>query len=220
LKPDSCICSCRNFLAIRLLHRARAALRAMALRPRPFTPSASSWRMRPLQPRASARSRYSHRARLSAGAARRRGPECPWVGRAVIAESPCGPHALLEGVITAVVTAGFPTQICAPRRRPARIRGCRIPQTEYRCCSSDAERNANSQRNALEDEHAYRPNPSVSATVQMAAAAVPPRPRGRGMARVSVDGAGDCGSEKLRAEATRLRRPTRGRVVLRAARSF
>src|SRR5262249_58795940 len=40
------------------------------------------------------------------------------------------------------------------------------------------------------------------------------------MAQVSVHGVGGRGSERLRAEASRLRRPTRGHVVLRAARSF
>src|SRR5258705_13009835 len=40
------------------------------------------------------------------------------------------------------------------------------------------------------------------------------------MAQVSVRGVGGRGSERLRAEASRLRRPTKGRVVLRAASSF
>jgi hypothetical protein len=53
-----------------------------------------------------------------------------------------------------------------------------------------------------------------------AAAAAPPQLCGTGMAQVSVRGVGGRGSERLRAEASRLRRPTRGRVVLRAASSF
>ena len=40
------------------------------------------------------------------------------------------------------------------------------------------------------------------------------------MAQVSVRGVGGRGSERLRAGANRLRRPTKGRVVLRAASSF
>src|SRR4051812_22008435 len=40
------------------------------------------------------------------------------------------------------------------------------------------------------------------------------------MAQVSVRGVGGRGSERLRAGASRLRRPTKGRVVLRAASSF
>src|SRR6516162_7219762 len=40
------------------------------------------------------------------------------------------------------------------------------------------------------------------------------------MAQVSVHGVGGRGFERLRAEASRLRRPTIGHVVLRAARSF
>src|SRR5262249_50288150 len=47
-----------------------------------------------------------------------------------------------------------------------------------------------------------------------AAAAAPPQFCGMGMAPVSVRGVGGRGSERLRAEASRLRRPTRGRVVL------
>ena len=53
-----------------------------------------------------------------------------------------------------------------------------------------------------------------------AAAAAPLQLCGTGMAQVSVRGVGGRGSERLRAEASRLRRPTRGRVVLRAASSF
>ena len=46
-----------------------------------------------------------------------------------------------------------------------------------------------------------------------AAAAAPPQLCGTGMAQVSVRGVGGRGSERLRAEASRLHRPTRGRVV-------
>ena len=53
-----------------------------------------------------------------------------------------------------------------------------------------------------------------------AAAAASPQLCGTGMAQVSVRGVGGRGSERLRAEASRLRRPTKGRVVLRAASPF
>ena len=71
----------------------------------------------------------------------------------------------------------------------------------------------------LEDQHAHCLSVNRGDVLD-AAAAAPPQLCGTGMAQVSVRGVGGRGSERLRAEASRLRRPTRGRVVLRAASSF
>ena len=71
----------------------------------------------------------------------------------------------------------------------------------------------------LEDQHAHCLSVNRGDVLD-AAAAAPPQLCGSGMAQVSVRGLGGRGSERLRAEASRLRRPTRGRVVLRAASSF
>src|SRR5262245_4295640 len=71
----------------------------------------------------------------------------------------------------------------------------------------------------LENQHAHCLSVNRGDVLD-AAAAAPPQLCGTGMAQVSVRGVGGRGSEKLRAEASRLRRPTRGRVVLRAASSF
>jgi hypothetical protein len=74
-------------------------------------------------------------------------------------------------------------------------------------------------RCALEDQHAST-SLQRGEEIPNAAAGSPPRRRGRDTARVSVGGVGDCGSETPPAKATRLRKPTRGHTVLRAARSF
>jgi hypothetical protein len=71
----------------------------------------------------------------------------------------------------------------------------------------------------LEDQHAHCLSVNRGDVLD-ASAAAPPQLCGTGMAQVSVRGVGGRGSERLRAEASRLRRPTRGRVVLRAASSF
>ena len=71
----------------------------------------------------------------------------------------------------------------------------------------------------FEDKHAHCLSVNRGDVLD-AAAAAPPQLCGTGMAQVSVRGVGGRGSERLRAEASRLRRPTRGRVVLRAASSF
>src|SRR6478672_8918615 len=71
----------------------------------------------------------------------------------------------------------------------------------------------------LEDQHAHCLSVNRGDVLD-AAAAAPPQLCGTGTAQVSVRGVGGRGSERLRAEASRLRRPTRGRVVLRAASSF
>ena len=71
----------------------------------------------------------------------------------------------------------------------------------------------------LEDQHAHCLSVNRGDVLD-AAAAAPPQLCGTGMAQVSVRGLGGRGSERLRAEASRLRRPTTGRVVLRAANSF
>src|SRR5262245_6245466 len=71
----------------------------------------------------------------------------------------------------------------------------------------------------LEDQHADCLSVNRGDVLD-AAAAAPPRSCGTGMAQVSVHGVGGRGFERLRAEASRLRRPTIGHVVLRAARSF
>ena len=74
-------------------------------------------------------------------------------------------------------------------------------------------------RSELEDQHAHCLSVNRGDVLD-AAAAAPPQLCGTGMAQVSVRGVRGRGSERLRAEASRLRRPTRGRVVLRAASSF
>ena len=74
-------------------------------------------------------------------------------------------------------------------------------------------------RSVLEDQHAHCLSVKRGDVLD-ATAAAPPQLCGTGMAQVSVRGVRGHGSERLRAEASRLRRPTRGRVVLRAASSF